>query len=91
MKRAEVAKLAPKTLSPREIQVLRLRCAGLTNREIAADLGIAESTVKNHMGSVFLVSEARTGEQLALWAQRHGYLAPRDVVEGATAQPELRA
>ncbi|MDQ3695420.1 MAG: LuxR C-terminal-related transcriptional regulator [Chloroflexota bacterium] len=40
-------------LSDREQEVLGLMAAGLTNREIAADLSIAAETVKKHTSSIF--------------------------------------
>jgi DNA-binding CsgD family transcriptional regulator len=40
------------TLTPREGQVLQLMAAGLRNKEIAADLGIAERTAAFHVGNV---------------------------------------
>ena len=42
-----------KSLSRRELEVLRLVAAGKTNREIALALFIAESTVKSHLTSLF--------------------------------------
>ena len=39
-------------LSNRELDVLRLVAAGLTNREIALELSIAVSTVKTHMKNI---------------------------------------
>ena len=39
-------------LSRREQQVAALTCLGYTNREIAARLGVAPSTVKTHMKSI---------------------------------------
>jgi two-component system, NarL family, response regulator len=40
-------------LTPRELDVLKLLVAGLTNREIASVLGNSENTVRNHTISIF--------------------------------------
>jgi DNA-binding NarL/FixJ family response regulator len=39
-------------LTKRELEVLALLAEGKTDREIAYDLGIAESTAKNHVGNI---------------------------------------
>jgi DNA-binding NarL/FixJ family response regulator len=39
-------------LTPREVQVLKLVATGVTNRAIAAELGISERTVATHVGSI---------------------------------------
>lgn len=39
-------------LSRREASVLRLRCAGATNAQIAARYGVGEQAVKNHVVAV---------------------------------------
>lgn len=40
-------------LTPREKQIAELICEGLTNREIAEKLKMAEKTVKYHITHVF--------------------------------------
>ena len=40
-------------LTPRELQVLSLVADGLSNKAIAASLGVSDETVKFHLGSVF--------------------------------------
>lgn len=44
---------APAALSARELQVAREVVAGLSNKEVAARLGITERTVKAHLGAIF--------------------------------------
>ena len=39
-------------LMPREFQVMRLVIKGLLNKQVGAELGMAEKTVKTHRGQV---------------------------------------
>jgi DNA-binding NarL/FixJ family response regulator len=48
-KEAEPKPLLPIPLSPREMEVLKLLARGLSNQQIANDLFISLSTVKNHV------------------------------------------
>ncbi len=80
---AEFARLAPprqgaaalpEPLSERELEVLRLLAAGLTNREIANRLFLAEGTVKNYVTNILGKIGARDRTQAALRAQELGLL-----------------
>jgi DNA-binding NarL/FixJ family response regulator len=59
------------TLSDREKQVLRLASKGLANKQIARTLGIAERTVKVHLGNVFRRIGVSDRTSAALWAREH--------------------
>jgi DNA-binding NarL/FixJ family response regulator len=57
--------LAPQALSHREKQILSLVVAGYTNRQIADELFVAESTVKTHLSSAFAKLDARSRAEAA--------------------------
>ncbi|NQX29925.1 response regulator transcription factor [Microbacteriaceae bacterium VKM Ac-2854] len=58
-------------LSAREEQVLRLIARGWSNKQIGAELGIAERTVKVHVGHLFRRIDVRDRTSAALWARDH--------------------
>jgi DNA-binding NarL/FixJ family response regulator len=58
-------------LSSRELEVLRLAAQGMANKQIARKLGISESTVKVHLGSVFRRIGVTDRTSAALWAREH--------------------
>jgi DNA-binding NarL/FixJ family response regulator len=58
-------------LSAREVEVLRLVAEGLANKQIARRLGIAERTVKVHLGNVFRRIGVADRTSAALWAREH--------------------
>jgi DNA-binding NarL/FixJ family response regulator len=59
-------------LSERELQVIELVAAGLTNQEIAFQLDISKRTVDNHISNI--LSKTRTENRVALvrWALQWG-------------------
>lgn len=58
-------------LSDREREVLALVTQGLANKQIALRLGIAERTVKVHLGNVFRRIGVADRTSAALWAREH--------------------
>jgi len=64
-------------LTDRELDVLGLVRAGLSNKLIARRLEISEKTVKAHLTSIFQRIGVTDRTQAALWAERHGIGHPR--------------
>ena len=62
-------------LSPRERQVLKLVTAGLLNKQVAAELGIAEQTIKVHRARVMSKMKAESLAELVRMAD-HLNVAP---------------
>jgi two-component system, NarL family, response regulator LiaR len=59
-------------LTPRELDVLRLIARGQSNKRIALELGVAEKTVKTHVGHVLSKLGLSDRTQAALYAVREG-------------------
>jgi two-component system NarL family response regulator len=57
-------------LSDRELEVLRLVARGLSNKDIAAELVIAENTVKNHVRNILEKLQLRSRMEAAMYAVR---------------------
>ncbi|MBN1179915.1 MAG: response regulator transcription factor [Anaerolineae bacterium] len=61
-------------LSPREMEILRLVVKGLSNKEIAYDLGISHQTVKNHITAILSKLGVADRTQAAVYALRRGWV-----------------
>lgn len=68
----ERAQPANNDLSKREIQILRCLLAGQSNKAIARNLHITESTVKMHFKNVMRKINAQNRTQAAVWAIQNG-------------------
>lgn len=63
-------------LTERESEVLRLLATGISNREIARLLFVAESTIKTHVEHILSKLGVSDRVQAAVWAVRHGLVSP---------------
>ncbi len=68
-------------LSPREMEILHLITKGMSNKEIARQLGISHQTVKNHMTSILRKLSVNDRTQAAVYALRRGWVRLQDTVE----------
>jgi NarL family two-component system response regulator LiaR len=59
-------------LTPREMEVLKLIAAGMSNKEIAEALVLSEKTVKNHINNIFSKLHVYDRGQAMLYAIRQG-------------------
>jgi DNA-binding NarL/FixJ family response regulator len=59
-------------LSSREVDVVRLIVAGMSNKEIGGNLHLSEKTVKNHVSRIFTKFNCTARTQAAVYAMRTG-------------------
>ncbi|MBC7822959.1 MAG: response regulator transcription factor [Candidatus Parcubacteria bacterium] len=59
-------------LSDRELQVIELVAAGLTNQDIAKKLEISKRTVDNHISNILTKTETDNRVALVRWALQWG-------------------
>jgi DNA-binding NarL/FixJ family response regulator len=72
-------------LTPREEQVVALVSDGLTNRGVAAELGLSEHTIKKYLLRIFDKVGISSRVELVLYAMSHGEHRPSEWMPGNTA------
>jgi len=58
-------------LTTREVEILRLVTGGLTNRQLAEELGISTRTVDAHLRSVYAKLGVKSRSAATRWAVEH--------------------
>jgi DNA-binding NarL/FixJ family response regulator len=69
-------------LTPREEQVVALVADGLSNREVAAELGLSEHTIKKYLLRIFDKVGISSRVELVLYAMSHGENRPAEWLPG---------
>jgi DNA-binding NarL/FixJ family response regulator len=72
-------------LTPREEQVVALVADGLTNRAVAAELGLSEHTIKKYLLRIFDKVGTSSRVELVLYAMSHGAHRPAEWMPSSNA------
>jgi len=75
------AGLHPAGLGRRELEVLKLAAKGMSNKQIAHALSIAENTVGTHLVSIFKKLGVESRTEAALYALKEGLITINDIAE----------
>lgn len=70
---------SPIAISGREMQIIELVAAGLTNQEIAQKLEISKRTVDNHISNILTKTSTDNRVSLVRWALQWGKVCLDDV------------
>jgi FixJ family two-component response regulator len=76
------------SLTPREREVMKLVVSGLLNKQVGAELGISEITVKAHRGQATRKMKADSVPDLVMMAATLGLRGARPKVSALTSPPE---
>jgi DNA-binding NarL/FixJ family response regulator len=68
-------------LTPQQFRVLSMLCAGMLNKQIAAEIGVSEATVKAHMTAIM--------EKLGVSNRTHAVLVAHRLALDQTVTPTL--
>jgi len=63
-------------LTPRELEVLQLICNGLSNRDVAAKLGLSVNTIAVHRANIMNTLGVHKTAELVVYALQHGLVNP---------------
>lgn len=69
------------SLTPREMDVLKLAAQGLTNKAIGAQLNVSDRTVQGHLANIFGKLHVTTRTEAVMRAVALGWLSPTATLE----------
>jgi len=75
LSRGRPAEGAADYISERELEVLRLAAKGMSNKEIATELGLSARTVQSHLGHIFTRLGVSSRTEAVLHALKEGWIS----------------
>ncbi len=69
---------AAEPLTERELEVLRMACRGMTNKEIAEGLCLSVRTVQSHLGNIFNKLAVGSRTEAVLYGLKRGWFSLED-------------
>jgi DNA-binding NarL/FixJ family response regulator len=66
-------------LSRRQMEILRLAAGGMSNREIAEELSLAETTIKRHLADTYKKLGVGSRGEAARTAMKEGWISSQDI------------
>jgi DNA-binding NarL/FixJ family response regulator len=78
-------------LTPQQLRVIHMLCAGLSNKQIGMRLGVTEATVKAHMRAIMEKFGADNRTQVVVSAQRLGMDQPAARERASSTPPNAIA
>lgn len=61
-------------MTVRRIEVLKLRCAGWTRKEIASEIGVSDAEVKRVLADLYRIAGVTNAVLLCAWAKEKGHI-----------------
>jgi DNA-binding NarL/FixJ family response regulator len=87
----DASSIVQPSLSDRELQVIELVTAGLTNEQIAEQLEISKRTVDNHISNILTKTDTHNRVALVRWALRWGKVCINEVNCCTLPSPDQRS
>ncbi len=81
----------PAQLSERELEIVRLVAAGLSNKEIASQLFVSVNTVKVHLRNIFGKIGVQSRTEATMYAVAQGWVIVPESLAGVLNAPEAPA
>jgi DNA-binding NarL/FixJ family response regulator/predicted transcriptional regulator len=78
----------PSSLSSRQLDVLRLLAQGLSTKEVASKLAIAERTVQKHIAAIYRKLDLNARDEVVTMAQEAGWLDAPDIESDESERSE---